>query len=503
MVIKTDKCDVLSLGIIFFISFLSLLGIWQPLQFIDGYYHLSVANGLIASNGWVGWAWWDFAPMGRPHLYPPLYHILLIIFIKLGLKGITAVKLTQVFINPIFFFSLWYIFRSLVNKRFALWLLLLLSGFYLFYTSVSSNIPASLALIFGFLSWLYLRREKVLTAGLLLVLSFYTHAGIPWIFFISLIILAVYIPYYRRHILKITLLILLLFGPFLYHLLSYYPYFNFTILDEANLTGFNIFILLTSIIALVLFRKRLEFSVVLFWGFCLGSILIFMKYPYRLFSTQGIIGLSFMSALLISEFLEKITGNKQKIVVASLFIYLVFFQSIFMINKGKIEVSFLSSTYTNLVTGRFFNHIYSKPLYYPKFFDPIVKIIEDNSQKNDVVTANMPIVSQIFAAVANRPSASSSLSEVKTDYAFSPYKYSKIIVWLKGIFKGKIYLKKGKKLYENDFAYVFLNKNYKPQPFFMIKARINFVIIFSLLFIGMLVILLDIFSRYNFKRGKL
>ena len=44
--------------------------------FLDSYYHLTVIEGMRQAGGPVLHAFWESAPEGRPHLYPPLFHLL-------------------------------------------------------------------------------------------------------------------------------------------------------------------------------------------------------------------------------------------------------------------------------------------------------------------------------------------------------------------------------------------------------------------------------------------
>ncbi len=64
-------------------------------QFMDIYYHLQVAWGFLQSGGYSGWDFWEYAPFGRPHIYPPLFHILLALLMKLRFSAILLAKLFE------------------------------------------------------------------------------------------------------------------------------------------------------------------------------------------------------------------------------------------------------------------------------------------------------------------------------------------------------------------------------------------------------------------------
>jgi hypothetical protein len=252
-----------SIWYLFSISLLALIALFSLIrfnylpQFVDGYYHLSCANALIKSGGWVGVDWWHFAPVGRPYLYPPLYHLLLAALKSCGLTGLTLLRITEVLITPCFFFVIWYVVKARKSDRFAFLFLLLTSSFFTFYSSVSGNLPASLAIIFGFLTWHLFTRGKLASAIALAAVSFYTHSAISWIFIISWIFLAVFNRQYRRSALKLIFISLLLAVPIIYHQLVNWHYLNFSILGETYLIQYSLAIIILGILGLLInFRPR-------------------------------------------------------------------------------------------------------------------------------------------------------------------------------------------------------------------------------------------------------
>lgn len=102
-----DRYDLASLGTIILIFIFLVVRFNYLPQYVDAYYHLSVAEGFIKSGGWVGWSWWDYAPRGRPQVYPPFYHFILVFLEKIGISGLNSVRVTEVIIPLIFFLSLW------------------------------------------------------------------------------------------------------------------------------------------------------------------------------------------------------------------------------------------------------------------------------------------------------------------------------------------------------------------------------------------------------------
>ena len=79
-------------------------------KFLDAYYHLAVMKGFEEAGGYVTSAFWEYAPAGRPHLYPPALHILMLSFYKLGLSAISVARLVDLAAYPIFLFAFWRVY---------------------------------------------------------------------------------------------------------------------------------------------------------------------------------------------------------------------------------------------------------------------------------------------------------------------------------------------------------------------------------------------------------
>jgi len=74
-------------------------------------------RGMEMAGGYITNAYWEYAPVGRPHLYPPLLHLAMLLFYRLGLSAINIARLLEAAMIPLTFISLWFITRGLWNKR--------------------------------------------------------------------------------------------------------------------------------------------------------------------------------------------------------------------------------------------------------------------------------------------------------------------------------------------------------------------------------------------------
>lgn len=481
---RFSRFDLASFALLAFIAIFSLARYSYLPQFIDGYYHLSVANGFIQSGGWVGWDWWSFAPFGRPHLYPPLYHLILVLLQKLGLSGITAVRISEVTVVPLFFFTLWFVFRSLLNDRFSFFNLLALSSFFSFYSSVTANVPASLALIFGFLSWYWLKKKRIIKSIIFLTLTFYTHSVISWVFWISLLFILGFDREFRYATLKILLISLALAAPFLLHQLRYSDYLDIQVLGEANFIHFNIFIFLSGLVSLGFFYRR-SFPVLLFLGYLLGSLAVFFRYPYRFFSAQGMVGFTFFASLLLEKISNYLKAGYKKLFFTLIIIYLLFFQTTLDLDKEKSKFNIINSTYYNLLSGKCYQLFEFRTFYYPDFYNPIIQLIRENTTERDIIFSNIRIAAQIFSALSDRPTSSPMLWEVRAAKDFEYHKYAKVIIWIKPSLHEEILSQNKiswKKIYEDNLACVYLNLDYQ-SLLKKVESKINFPLLALIFFI--------------------
>lgn len=501
---KLTRFDLASLGLIALIGIFSVIRFKYLPQFIDGYYHLSAANGFIASGGWVGWDWWSWAPFGRPHLYPPFYHLLLSFIQFLGISGLDSLRIVEVLITPLFFFTLWYTCFKIFNSRVSFFAVLVLSSFFSFYSAVSANVPASFAMIFGFLSWLFLDRKRLLSAAICLALTFYTHAAVCWMFFISILFVAIFDSNSRKQSLGVLLAGLILALPFIFHQARYRDYLDIKILGEVKFIHFSIFLVLFGMISFVYFMAKREKWFLFILGYFFASLLLFAKYPYRFFSAQGILAAGLAAALLLERIFSVISRKKANFLIVLASFYLFFSHATLDLDQGKLKFNGLNSTFYNFFAARIYSLFEFKPLLAPKYYFPISRVIKDNTLESDIIYSNSSIAAQIFSALTKRASSSSMLWEVKPKREFRSHEYAKLIIWLKAFIKTNITGEeelRWRKIYEDDLAYVFLNKKYKPS----LEAKEAAVPFKSIIYIIagiILVFILDSFIDWSLVKNK-
>ena len=500
---KFNRYDLASWGVLALIVILSVSRLNYLPQYIDAYYHLSCANAFIKSGGWMGIDWWNYAPVGRPNLYPPLYHLLLVVLKKIGLSGFNAVCLTEVAAAPALFFVIWFVFRKIVSSLFSFFLILLLSSFFAFYSSVTANIPATIALIFGFLSWFSFWRGKEISALVFLALAFYTHAGIPWIFVFSYLALLLARNLFKPAV-KVILGSVCLAFPLLWHQINYHNFVVFSVLGESKYAHYSLIILAAATAGILFSLKgKKEAYRYLFFGFLLGSWIIFFKYRYRFFSAQGILGFAFFGAFFLSQFTKWLKHRFKKRIYwftfSLLVLYIFFMHSSIDLSDGKQKFNLFNSTYYNLISGKFSQLLEFNTLFYPRYYGPLIALIKENSKKNDIISSNLRITAGMCSALSNRPTSSALLEEVHPFGEVRLYQPAKFIIMVKPQEKyWQRLIKKNQwlKVYDNDIAAVFFNPAYK-RGYKPLKAAVSFPFIAAVFLLAAVVLLVDNLRKHR------
>jgi len=285
--VKTNPWNFYS-GIIISSLLVLQLARWIILpQFMDIYYHLLTAQGFIQAGGYSGWDFWQYAPMGRPHIYPPFFHLALAGFMQAGVSPVILAKLCEALLPVVFLVTLWKFIKNHYGPQLAFFSVLLFFASFSFYLSLLNHIPATLALIFGILSLNQLFKKRLLRSAILLTLVFYTHIGISLFFGLTFLLYGWLNNEFRKKAGGVLLAALIFSLPIIIKELSVLRFmhtFGFS-LHERYLCQVKIVESVLGLIGLFQALKRgKEYR--LFAGMFLAS-LIFIIYPYRFLSGEG------------------------------------------------------------------------------------------------------------------------------------------------------------------------------------------------------------------------
>lgn len=434
---KNNSWDFYSKLIIIVFSFLQILR-WRIFpQFIDSYYHLLTAWGFIQAGGYSGWDFWQYAPVGRIHIYPPLFHIILAFLIKSGIPKIILAKFFETAVPIIFLITLRYFIIKNYNVRLAFFVLLTAISSFSFYLSLINNLPAAIAIVIAFLSIDQLLHRKFLRSVILLTLCFYTHIGISWLLILAIVLYGLFDREYRRLAFSIAILAIILSFPIILKQVSALKVISLEGITEKYFSEFKILDYLFALFALsLIFRMPKKY--LLFLSLFLASFILAVHYPYRFFSAQGFLPIIILSAICLDYLYEKVR-NRRGYLICFLAIYFAIFSPTLLMEKESKEndkinykAYFADSAFVNMVFPNRNRRISATSLWFPNEYLEAAEIIRRNSKSYDIIYSEFNIVSVCLASISDCLSANGLLLEVDAQKPFDPFEASNIIIAIKG-----------------------------------------------------------------------
>ncbi len=472
-------------------------------NFMDIYYHLCVAEGFAGSGGFSAHDFWSYAPLGRPHLYPPLFHFLILGFLKLGLPPLFIARFLDLVNFPLFLAVIWIFMRQLFNRRLAFFSVLISSSLYSFYLASSNFLPATFAFIFGLLSLLALKKDKIISASICLSLCFYAHAQIPWFFILTCILYGLLDRADLTRCLKTASLGVLFSLPMLIYLLANLKAYHPGFAHENFILELNLYILLAALGLKKVFKERGVYYLLL--SLAISVFAFAFTYPYRYISGQGLLGWIFLSAVGLEQLYESVpSGLKQKnaqgmFSVALIVLFLLVSPALIFKGGKKVKLSIFDSTYINLVS---LQKNAERPNDYSlsssRFIDELVKIIRKDSQSQDIIFTNLDFAGTMLSSLAQRADARGMLREVMLGVKSDPILESRLIVWFKDYrsepdknLSAAVARYNLEKIAETDIAYIYRN-NYARAKEQISRANIPNLVILAIFLVTGAVLAWDI-----------
>jgi hypothetical protein len=423
--LESISWDSLSKILIVVFLFLQLIRNLIMPQFMDIYYHLQTAWGFLQSGGYCGWDFWQYAPVGRVHIYPPLFHLILALFMKLGLSPDLLAKLCEGIIPWVFLIVTWDFVRQNFSERLGFFVVFSFFLSFSFYLSLLNHAPATLAFIFGILSLGRLLRGQLMRSAILLALSFYTHIGVSIYFYLVFFIYGLVEINRRRPIGKVILITVILASPILLKELAAFKYVSILgfQLNEKYLIQIKVLEYILAVFGLYLaFKSREKYG--LFLSFLLASF-IFIPYPYRFFSAEGYFAVVFLSAL-TWDYLCQVLKRKYLLVFACILV-LLFSPTLIRDSSSVGSRNFRLQTFDSALLGIILAR--GQEIWYPQEYISAAEIVKKNSQPKDIVYSTMSITGPIISSFAGRACANGLLPEIKPEREVNPFLTAKIIIF--------------------------------------------------------------------------
>lgn len=406
---KYDRWDKLSLLIII-LTITLLLYRWEMFpKFIDIYYHFSVAKNFGLVNGVVIHDFWEYAPDGRPHLYPPLFHLIIIILGNLGFKTEFLMKFVSFIVFPLLQLTSFFIFRKLFNTKISFYTIFLLTSSYSFYWFQTNMIPACLVIIFSIIVYYLIEKNKFISSSILLALSFYTHFGLSLVITLSLIIYMFLRKEKRKLIIKVLCITFILYLPWLLNIVYNISYLT-TKQAVFILLKFHIILFLLALGgAYFCFRHKKKMYIPISYAISMISLLFF--YPSLYFDGHNLFSWSLLGGVFLGNIHKKICLVKKKLVLIALLLILLLFTPVFFVSNNLIpNFKWEKGTFTYLL------------FYKPEIEDlnliqtrnlELADYINKNTAPNDIFYTENAYLGGLITALTGRSQAGAMYHEVK------------------------------------------------------------------------------------------
>jgi hypothetical protein len=393
-------------------------------------------RGFADAGGWVGVSFWEYAPFGRPHLYPPLFHVLELAVFKLGFSSITVARLFDLLIYPFFIFVNWRVLRELFSKELAFFNLLLVVSSYPLYLAIVNNAPFALAILFVLLSFYFLQKDKHIGSLLCLALSFYTHALMSWLGFGAILLYGFLDTRIRRNAFWVCLWSCVLAAPFLYHQARYYLF-----LYNAKVLEFFFFSVNLPLYILAFFGLILAFCkkglYLFFVALTATMAVLILSNLDRFLSGQGLIPFSFLAAVFLEHLWKRVLLKNRRWVRI---LFFVVFIIIFYVATPVIVSSPLRKSPVLTVNSWLLDKINrqtgvhtdkGRSFYHPGLIDDAVRLVEDNSSPDDIVFSNYNYGGGMIFDLAHRATSTAMLHEVLPFNFIDPVLQARLILLFK------------------------------------------------------------------------
>ena len=427
--------NLYSFGFLALLLLFTFLG-WQTYpHFVDIFHYLLTGWGYSQGGGYFASSFWDYAPVGRPNLYPPFTSFLIWGSSAILPSRILAVRLLSATTPLLFLISCWWVVKSIFNQRVSFWSLLLIGAAPSFYSSLSNNLAASWAIIFGLFSFLYYTRRNFVRATILLSLCCFSHTLVFALFFSSLCGYGLHKKHFKQTSM-LFLVTLVLVSPLLLHQIRHMESFQSAFPGENIYLQIKPLIYILALWGVVISRRRKGPAyLILFLNFF--SLLMIPSYVYRYVSSQGLFFVIILAALGWDDLYEKLANkirsasNPGFLKPATLLLSLTLLLTSPLLSTSEKAVRFhlFNSVWSNYI-GKWPASIYEKSFIKEEFLE-LAEEVKAHTGEKQIIYSNLNIAGVILASLSGRATANALAQEIEPYQRFDPLKKSRLIIWFK------------------------------------------------------------------------
>lgn len=295
---KRHPWDIAACLLFLLVIVLILVNLSMFPVYLDMPYHLAASQAFIDSGGVTTWDWWEFAPAGRPHIYPPFLHVVMGVPLQLGISGQAVGTFFSLMMFPLMLLSLWWMVRQLFSSRQAFYSCLLLLIPYTFFWQTAVTTAAALVLALTPMIFLSLERKRWVTPAILLAVCLYSHLVMGHLVALALFIYLLHRREMWRNILKVLAAAYILFLPWGLNIALHFGSFSTT---EAGGDASSIHLLIWMAAALALpvcYVKKGRYY--LLASYFLSMIPIAFFYPNRFWEGHVFLPLAMLGGLFLN-----------------------------------------------------------------------------------------------------------------------------------------------------------------------------------------------------------
>ena len=396
--------------------------------FLDSYYHLSVIEGFRNAGGPVLQAVWEAAPQGRPHLYPPLFHLLFLPLREAGLPLMTLARFWTWLSFPALLLAVWLTLRQVGSPRLAALTLIALVTPYSFFLGSINYVPATLTLIFAMGILAALKRQRWVAGGLLLALVFWTHAGLSWLLALSLVLFGLFSRSHRKTAWLCVAVGLAGAAPWLLHLAQHSSNFRFAPRGEEHFLEFSLLPLVLALIGgIVAWRKG---GIYRFWvALALGFLPMLAGYRFRFFAAQGLFPILLLTGIALEEAAARFLNGWH---LAAALAGLAFLAPTWHTSPTAQQLVWADTT--PIVLSGAAKPAFrgtGNPLYQSRLITPLVQAVQAHTNRDELVFCNLPYMGILLGVLSDRASSSPLLREMGDTPQADQIRPARVIVWLK------------------------------------------------------------------------
>ena len=399
---------------------------------LDPAYHVLIAQQVAAAGGPILHEWWEAAPAGRPHLYPPIFHLLLAVPLRLGGDPVTVIRFASVTLPPLLLLTLWLAVRRLFTPSLALSCLWIGVLPWVFHLHGAMALAAWLGLIE--LLWLVvaLERGRALAAGLVFAMLCYTHLGLPWIALLALGCCALMRAALRATLRRASWALLLVL-PWWWHLWSHRALLHAVPRFENTLT--ELIPLMTLAAVLGLWRCwRVGGRFVWLIALWVGFLALVPHYRYRWLDGEGMLPTVLLAGVGVEWLAQRLSRRHltAEMMVCGLLV-LVTFGPTLTVEQGRLEWRWVDSTPFHLgrapdaATG---GRRLEMGVHGPKM-EQLAGEVERLTQPGEILWSNASYAGGWIAALIPRALSSLMLDEIPSLPSHDPIRSAHLIVWFK------------------------------------------------------------------------